>query len=223
MIKIDKRKNYYLTIDTETANGLDDSLVYDIGGAIHDKKGRVYETFSFVIYEVFVGMKDLMKTAYYAEKIPRYEADLQAGSRKMVQYNTARKHIADLCKKYNVRAIIAHNARFDYRATNTTQRYLTCSKYRYFLPYGLPIYDTLKMARDTIGKQKTYIQWCKNNGYMVNNNRPRLTAEILYRYISGNNSFVEEHTGLEDVLIEKEIFAKCMRQHKKMEKRLFKD
>lgn len=223
MTKIDRRKNYYLTIDTETANGLDDALVYDIGGAIHDKKGKVYETFSFVIYEVFVGMKDLMQTAYYAEKIPNYEDDLRAGSRKMVRYNTAKKVIAELCKKYNVRAIIAHNARFDYRATNTTQRYLTCSKYRYFLPYGLPIYDTLKMARDTIGKQKTYIQWCKNNGYMVNNNRPRLTAEILYRYISGNNSFVEEHTGLEDVLIEKEIFAKCMRQHKKMEKRLFKD
>ena len=223
MIKIDKRKNYYLTIDTETANGLDDALVYDIGGAIHDKKGNICETFSFVIYDVFVGMKDLMKSAYYAEKIPNYEDDLRAGTRKMVKYVTAKKHIAELCKKYNVRAIIAHNARFDYRATNTTQRYLTCSKYRYFLPYDLPIYDTLKMARDTIGKQKTYIQWCKNNGYMVNNNRPRLTAEILYRYISGNNSFVEEHTGLEDVLIEKEIFAKCMRQHKKMEKRLFKD
>ena len=51
MTEIDKRKNYYLTIDTETANSLDDPLVYDIGGAIHDKKGRVYETFSFVIYE----------------------------------------------------------------------------------------------------------------------------------------------------------------------------
>lgn len=215
MIKIDKRKNYYLTIDTETANGLEDALVYDIGGAIHDKKGRVYETFSFVIYEVFVGMKDLMQTAYYAEKIPNYEADLRAGTRKMITYFTAKKHIAELCKKYNVRAIIAHNARFDYRATNTTQRYLTYSKYRYFLPYGLPIYDTLKMARDTIGKQKTYIQWCKNNGYMVNNNRPRLTAEILYKYMIGNIEYAECHTGLEDVLIEKEIFVWCMRQHKK--------
>jgi hypothetical protein len=50
---IDKRKNYYLTIDTETANGLDDPMMYDLGGAIHDKRGHVYETFSFVIYDVF--------------------------------------------------------------------------------------------------------------------------------------------------------------------------
>lgn len=221
MIKIDKRKNYYLTIDTEAANGLDDALVYDIGGAIHDKKGKVYETFSFVIYDVFVGMKDLMKSAYYANKILIYEDDLRAGTRKMVQYLTAKKHIAELCKKYNVRAIIAHNARFDYRATNTTQRYLTCSKYRYFLPYGLPIYDTLKMARDTIGKQKSYLRWCEENGFMVSANRPRMTAEILYKYMTGNVKYAECHTGLEDVLIEKEIFVWCMRQHKKMNKKLF--
>ena len=53
-------KNYYLTIDTETANGLNDPFVYDIGGAIHDKKGNVYETFSFVIYDIFVTCKDYM-------------------------------------------------------------------------------------------------------------------------------------------------------------------
>ena len=221
MIKIDKRKNYYLTIDTETANGLDDSLVYDIGGAIHDKKGNVLESFSFIIYDVFVGMKDLMQSAYYANKIPMYEDDLRAGTRKMVQYLTAKKHIAELCKKYNVRAIIAHNARFDYRATNTTQRYLTCSKYRYFLPYGLPIYDTLKMVKSTVAKQKSYSRWCEENGFMVSANRPRMTAEILYKYMTGNVEYKESHTGLEDVLIEKEIFVWCMRQHKKMEKKLW--
>lgn len=221
MIKIDKRKNYYLTIDTETANGLDDALVYDIGGAIHDKKGNVLESFSFIIYDVFVGMKDLMQSAYYANKIPMYEDDLRAGTRKMVQYLTAKKHIAELCKKYNVRAIIAHNARFDYRATNTTQRYLTCSKYRYFLPYGIEVWDTLKMVKSTVAKQKSYLRWCEENGFMVNVNRPRMTAEILYKYMTGNIEYKESHTGLEDVLIEKEIFAWCMRQHKKMDKKLF--
>ena len=216
MTTIDRRRNYYLTIDTETANSLDDPMVYDIGGAIHDKQGKVYETFSFVIYETFVGMRDLMQTAYYADKIPWYEEDLQAGTRTMVRYNTARKHIADLCEKYNVRAIIAHNARFDYRAVNTTQRYLTSSKYRYFLPRGIEIWDTLAMARDTVAKQPSYIAWCKEHEYMRSAKTPRMTAEILYRYLIGNPDFVESHTGLEDVLIEKEIFAWCMRQHKKM-------
>ena len=42
---MDKRKNYYLTIDTETANDIECPLMYDLGGAIHDKQGKVYETF----------------------------------------------------------------------------------------------------------------------------------------------------------------------------------
>lgn len=218
---IDKRKTYYLTIDTETANTMDDPMVYDIGGCIHDKQGNVYETFSFVIYEVYREMRSLMENAYYSYKLPIYEKELKMGSRKMVQYHTAKKHIAKLCEKYNVKAIIAHNARFDYRATATTQRYLTCSKYRYFLPYGIPIWDTLKMAQDTICKQPTYIRWCEKNGHCMKNGRPRATAEILYKYISCNDDFIEEHTGLADVLIEKEIFAHCMKQHKKMRKALW--
>lgn len=220
-MKIDRRKSYYLTIDTETANGFDDPIVYDIGGCIHDKKGNVYETFSFVIYETFYGMEDLMQSAYYAKKIPMYKEDIKNGKRKVVKYSTAKNHVRKLCEKYNVKAIIAHNARFDYRSTTRTQRYLTKSKYRFFLPYGVPIWDTLKMAQDTICKQWSYKEWAYNHGYLTKNGRVRATAEILYKYISGNEKFKEEHTGLEDVLIEKEIFATCMAQHKKMRKECF--
>lgn len=219
--KIDHRRSYYLTIDTETANGFDDPIVYDLGGCIHDKNGNVYETFSFVIYETFYGMADLMKTAYYAKKLPQYHEEIARGERKVVRYATAKKHIRNLCKKYGVKAVIAHNMRFDYRSTTRTQRYLTKSAFRYFLPYGVPLWDTLKMAQDTICKQWTYKEWCYRNGYLTKNGRPRATAEILYRYISGQEDFSEEHTGLADVLIEKEIFAKCMAQHKPMRKECF--
>lgn len=220
-MKIDRRKSYYLTIDTETANDLLDPIVYDIGGCIHDKKGNVYETFSYIIYETFCTMQDLMQTAYYSKKIPMYKKQIASGQRKIVRYATAKKKIHELCKKYNVKAIIAHNARFDYRSTTRTQRYITKSKVRYFLPYGIPIWDTLKMAQDTICKQVHYKEWAYLNGYLTKNGRVRATAEILYRYISGDNNFIENHTGLEDVLIEKEIFAHCMAQHKKMRKECF--
>ena len=138
---IDHRRKYYLTIDTETANSLDDPLVYDIGGAVHDKAGNVYESFSFVIYETFVLCADIMESAYYAEKIPNYRAQLADGSRRMVRWLTAKLYIRDLCEEYGITAIIAHNARFDVGAVNTTERYITSSKYRYFLPYGIPVWD----------------------------------------------------------------------------------
>lgn len=221
MKKIDKRRTYYLTIDTETANGLEDPIVYDIGGCIHDKKGNIYETFSFIIYETFYGMKDLMKSAYYAYKIPQYEEQIKNGERKVVRFNTAKQKIKELCDEYEVKAIIAHNARFDYRSTTRTQRYLTKSKYRYFLPYGIPIWDSLKMAKDTICKQPTYQKWCAKNNFLTKNGKPRATAEILYKYISGDVNFKEDHTGLEDVLIEIAITCKCIAQHKPMRRECF--
>ena len=219
--EIDRRKSYFIVFDTETANGLDDPIVYDIGGAVVDKKGNVYETFSFVIYEVFCEMKDLMQSAYYAEKIPMYEKQIANGERKIVKYSTAKKYINELARKYNIKAMVAHNARFDYRSTTKTQRYLTKSKYRWFIPYGVELWDTMKMANDTICKQVHYKEFCYSNGYLTKNGRVRKTAEILYRYISGEHNFIESHTGLEDVMIEKEIFAHCMRQHKPMKRMAF--
>lgn len=221
MIKIDNRKNYYVVLDTETTNGFDDPLVYDSGFAVVDKTGKVYESYSFVNREVFCEMKDLMQSAYYAEKIPQYWEQIKNHTRKITNLYMIRKTLHDVCKKYNVKAIMAHNARFDYNALTTTQRYLTKSKYRWFFPYGVEIWDTLKMAQDTICKQKSYKNWCYKNGYVTNSNRPQATAEILYKYITGNYNFKESHTGLEDVMIEKEIFAHCMRQHKPMRKKCF--
>lgn len=228
---MDKRIHYIIVADTETCNGimidekldLSDSLVYDLGFAVVDKRGHVYETYSFVIKEVFYGMKEVMRSAYYANKIPRYEKEINEGTRKVVSFFEARKTLLDTMAKYNTNTIAAHNARFDYNALNVTQRYLTKSKYRYFFPYTTEFWDTLKMARQTIGKQKSYRLFCEMNNYMTKHKVPqvRLTAEILHRYLTGNKNFEESHTGLEDVLIEKDILAHCFRQHKAMKKALF--
>ena len=221
MAKIDKRIAYYMTIDTETANGTDFPLVYDLGLAIHDKRGKVYETRSLVIADIYCGERELMKTAYYAKKLPKYEIALKSGEREMVSIFTARKIVHELCAKYNVKAIIAHNSRFDYNALNTSIRYITKSKTRYFLPFGIPVYDSLKMARDTIVKQKTYRKFCEKYNYFTSRGQLKATAEILYRYITGQHDFNEEHQGLDDVLIEVAISAKCFAQHKPMRKLLF--
>ena len=53
--------------------------------------------------------------------------------------------------------------------------------------------------------------------------RPQVKAEVLYRYISGDNEFIEDHTGLADVLIEKEIFTYCTKQKKAMRRKLFEE
>jgi hypothetical protein len=124
-------------------------------------------------------------------------------------------------KTYNVKEIYAFNMRFDYNSLNNTQRWLTKSKYRYFFPKGIMICDIMKMARDVIAKTPSYKRFCVENGYLTKNGRCKLTAETVYKYIMQDTSFVESHTGLEDVKIETIIMAYCFRKHKKMRKALF--
>lgn len=199
----------YIVLDTETTNSLDDPIAYDIGFAVIDAKGNVYETHSFVIANVFLNKK-LMESAYFAEKIPQYWIDIKEGKRKLVRLKTVKKVLKEVMQKYDTNIVIAHNARFDYRSTTITQRFLTFSKYRYFFPYGAEIWDTLKMARQALKNNVEYDNFCYDNNYLTKRGCKRYTAEIIYRFLTGQNDFVESHTGLEDVMIEKDIFAFCM-------------
>ena len=99
---MDKRKKYILVIDTETANGfmgengkldLSNSLVYDIGYKVIDKKGKTYEENSFVIYDIFFN-KEMMQSAYYKQKIPRYLKDIEEG-KKLLEENIFIKDMND--------------------------------------------------------------------------------------------------------------------------------
>lgn len=196
-------------LDTETANSIDDPLCYDIGFAVIDEDGVVYEEHSYVVAEIFMD-KELMSSAYFADKIPQYMEQLENGTRRMARLNTIRKVLADTMRKYNTNIVVAHNARFDYKSTAKTQRYLTGSKYRYFLPYGTEVWDTLKMAREVLKTDEEYENFCYENNYLTKRGCRRYTAEILYRFFTNNNNFVESHTGLEDVMIEKVIFTECL-------------
>ena len=201
----------YIVLDTETTISLEDPIAYDIGFAVIDENGKVYAKFSFVVAEVFLD-KELMASAYFADKIPQYWKDIEDGERELRKLSTIRQTLNRVCREFEVEAIIAHNARFDYRSTAITQRYLTSSKYRYFLPYGVELWDSLKMAREVFKNDEAYAEFCYKNDYLTSRGVRRYTAEILYRFITNDNSFIESHTGLEDVMIEKDIFVECMRR-----------
>lgn len=226
---LDNRISYKIVLDTETCpidkdlQGVDPSnmWVYDCGWAVVDKRGKVYKTRSFVNADIFLVEKDLMKSAYYANKIPKYWEEIKSGKRILTSFYNIRKALLEDVAMFHVKQIYAHNMRFDLGTLNVTERWLTKSKYRYFFPYGIEICDTLKMSRDVIATMPTYRKFCEENNYFTKNGQVRLTAEIIYRFITKNNDFTEKHTGLEDVMIEKEILAYCFKQHKKMRRLLY--
>lgn len=229
---IDKRRVYGIMLDTETANTIVEEngklemkyvLPYDIGFAVIDTKGRVYERHSYVIRDIFLDEFALMRSAYYSDKIPQYIEDLASGKRQLKTAYEVRKIIHDLIKLYDCKFVAAHNAFFDYRACNNIQRWTTKSKYRYFFPKDIEFWDTLKMANDVLGKMPSYTKFCQKHGFMTKHKtpRPQMTAEVIYRFIKQDLTFIESHTGLEDVEIEIQIFKYLMRQHKPMRKKLF--
>lgn len=201
-----------MMIDTETTNDIDCPIVYDVGYQLFSLEEGVLLERSFVNADVFLD-KDLMSTAFFADKIPTYWEEIKSGQRTLKRWFNIKCQIAEDCALFDVKYVCAHNAMFDNRALNTTQRYQTTSKFRYFLPYGLIWLDTLKMSRTILKENDSYGEFCFNNDYVTKNGQRRYTAEIIYRWLSGENEFIESHTGLEDVKIERKIFEYCLAQN----------
>ena len=211
-----RRKEMYLVIDTETCNTVEQPLPYDIGFAICDRMGNIAEERSYVVAETFLDMKDTMKSAYFAEKIPQYWEDIKNGSREIKSIYKIRKEVKDLMSKYNVKKVGAYNMGFDKRALNNVMRYTTKSFCRWFFPFGTEFFCIWHLATQTLLQQKTFFKMAEKNNWFSEKGNLLTNAEVTYNYIKKMSDFKEEHKGLEDVRIEIEIMAHCFRQHKKM-------
>lgn len=219
-MKIDRRKKYIIILDVETTNNQigvkgapNDGLVYDLGFTVADKQGNVYAKRSFAIKEIF-DWKELMDTAYYKNKLPKYYEKIRKGEMKKVSIWEARKSIKSAMEYFNITEVYAFNANFDYTTLNNTVRFLSGSACRWFFKYGTKICDIWHIACQTLGLQKTF-QWenVRNaNGNLITN------AERMFAYLSQDFDFEEEHTGLADALIETQILARCFKTHKSIDK-----
>lgn len=218
-MKIDKRVRYIMVLDVETTNNNmkskhNDGLVYDIGFTIIDKKGNIYCKRSFAIKEIF-DWAELMSTAYYKNKLPKYYEKLAKGEMEKISIWEAKRRIAKAIEYFNIKEVWAYNASFDYTTLNNTVRYLSGSGCRWFFPYGTEICDIWNVACQVLGKQKTF-QWenirNKNNNLITN-------AERMFSYCEQFN-FEEEHTGLADAIVESQILARCLKSHKKIDKKI---
>ena len=105
MVKLDRRREYFLILDCETAClphvadlapaqrktiGISKPLIYDIGWTIIDRQGRTYDRKNFLISEIF-SVPSIFDTAYYADKRPLYLEKLQAGEIILTDWRTATK------------------------------------------------------------------------------------------------------------------------------------
>lgn len=216
MTKIDKRRRYYIILDTETANSVEQPLPYDIGWVVCDKHGNIYAERSFIVDEVFYDMADLMQTAYYANKLPQYFEDIRKGDRVVASMWAIRRALKEDMEVYNTNEIGAYNMRFDRNALNNLIRYISKSWMRWFLPYGVELFDIWNPTCELLLARPSYIRFAEKHGFISEAGNIQTSAECAYRYITKDTEFIESHTGLEDCKIEAALFAKCKSQHKPM-------
>lgn len=215
----------YVVLDTETAplvNYKDNqahpetSLVYDFGYTIRDCNDCELVARSFIIAETFTNVQ-LMNSAYYANKLSQYHAG--AGSTdnakwRIVSFYEAWQTFKADCALHNVKTAWAYNARFDLIALNHTLNHYSNGFARFFFPYKMRLRDVWDYASNITGTN-AYVGWCLENGYLTASGNPQTGAETVYRYITKNDSFIEEHTAYSDACIENAILVKARKRHTK--------
>lgn len=200
-----------MILDTETTNDIDCPIMYDFSCVVADLNGNIYKELAYVVADIFLN-EELMSSAYYIDKMPSYWEDIKSGKRELKTLHNIKKIINEVMKEYHITKVFAYNCRFDYLSTVLTQRYITKSKYRWFFPYGTEYYDILKIARAYFKEDENYSAFCEEKGFLTKRGCKQFTAEVVYKYLN-DETFIEEHKGLEDCKIEYEILLECSKNY----------
>ena len=210
-----------LVIDTETANSVEQPLPYDVGYAIvNTKTGEIYIEKSFVVAEIFFD-DELMKGAYFADKIPQYWEDIKAKKRIVKSICSIRREIKKDMQTYSVSKVGAYNMGFDNRATKNDVRFISGSMVRWFFPFGTEFFCIWNMACTSILNTADYVRFALDNGFVSEHNNIQTSAENAYRFLKDDIDFSESHTGLEDVKIEIEILLAVLRSNMEYNDRIY--
>lgn len=196
-------KKIIIVLDTETL-GIKNKQVYEIGYVVATADGKVLRERDYIIKQTYENVA-LFNTAYYANKRSIYEQKLADGLAKSVYWGYAMKVLANDIARYGVSELYAYNSSFDISAIELTHQRLG-AKTRPTADGIIDIMDFIGSITDT----NEYIEFCVANGYMTKANKPQTKAETLFRYITNNNDFIEDHMALEDSRIELDILMRAL-------------
>ena len=194
-----------LVLDTETL-GVADPRVYNLGWLVYDTAdGKVISARDYLIKELYDN-RELMNSAYYANKIPLYEEMLADGKCRRIKWGYALRRLAREMK--GVDGIYAFNSGFDVRSIAKT-----CELLKSKNPTADGISDIWKgLANPNITSTRAYQEFCKTHGKMTKHKTPRCreNAETLFAYLTGNPNYIEQHTALADCEIELAILLAAL-------------
>jgi len=190
--------------DTETTS-LDKPFCYNVGYCIVDTEtGKNLVERDFVVEQIWHN-PELFCSAYYADKRPIYISAMRSKKTVMDKFGYVCQQMIRDFKYFDVSFAYAYNSNFDERVFN-----FNCDWFKCCNPFdNIQIYDIRDYAIKFFCDNQ-YKDFCERNEYFTDSLNYSTTAEVMYRYLTSNTDFIEDHTALSDSKIETEILLKAI-------------
>ena len=204
-----------MVFDTETIS-VGKPYCYNIGYVIYDTDGKqIVCKRDFVVEQVW-NNRPLFDTAYYADKRPIYVSRMRGRQTEMSKYGFIQSQMIRDIRNYKVDGAYAFNSKFDDNVFEFNADRYGC---RNALD-TLPIFDIRGYAMEYLA-DGDYKDFCDKNAdikaadgtskkFITDADGYKTTAESFYSFLTNNADYNEEHTALEDSLIELEILKACI-------------
>lgn len=211
-------KEKFIVLDCE---GMSGKIPYNIGFIVADRYGKIYKKHSFALPEnVYINICQSAKTGQAVEMTAKNVQEILkdfGNSRlkrkyKCVSNSYLINFILKTTKKNKIKKIYAYNVTFDKMCLKNLfgERFVELENLVAFC-------DIIPMILNAKLLTKRYVNFCLENGFTTERGYIQTKAETVYRYLTNNPDFVEEHTGLSDVFIEYEILLTAFKTHKKLD------
>lgn len=202
-----------VVFDTETTN-LEKPFCYNIGYVIANVETRqVLLKREFVVEQVWHNPM-LFTTAYYADKRQIYVSRMRGRKIVMDKFGYICQQMIKDFDYYEVDYCFAFNSPFDDRVFDfNTDWFKTINPFD-----NRVIRDIRGFVHNFIAFTQEYQDFCEENQLFTESENYSTNAESVFRYISKQLDFNEEHTALADSEIELEILFHCLDKGAKIDK-----
>lgn len=188
-----------LILDTETI-GIEKCFCYNIGWIIRDTTTKEILIKKDYVIKQFWENKPLFETAYYSTKKPLYVKALRSRKATIKYWGFVMLDLIRDIERYDIKLGYAFNSPFDTKVLDFNCEWFKCSN---ALDY-IKLLD-IRAFINSIVYSEEYKEFCKSNGFLTESGNLKVNAETVYRFVSGDVGFIEEHTALSDSIIESDI------------------
>lgn len=195
-----------VVFDTETIS-LEKPFCYNIGYTIVNTESREKLVKRDYVVEQIWHNPMLFITAYYADKRENYVKAMRSRKTIMAKYGYICQAMIRDFIKYEVVGAYAFNSPFDDKVFAYNSDWFKCNN-----PFdNMPIFDIRGYVHHFM-IDDNFKAFCEEHGYFTDSGNYSTTAEVMYRYLTGNTDFIEDHTALSDSEIEADILLECFKR-----------